>query len=112
MVRPRQRLDPWLITAYGVLVAPVVEECVFRGMLQTSIGKAAGRTAGVVVASLLFAAIHVQKVEDVHSFVPLLGLALLLAWLYERTGSIRAVALAHALNNATTLVPFLLLTPS
>jgi membrane protease YdiL (CAAX protease family) len=98
-----------VITAFGVFVAPFTEECAFRALLLPAIGSATGRTIGVLVSSLLFAMAHFRKPEDVYSVVVLFALAVLLARLYLRTSSILAVFLVHALNNATSLVPLLML---
>lgn len=110
MVWPHARYEPMLIAAYGVLVAPWVEECIFRGMLQPALAKRFGRSAGVWGSSLIFAAFHLQHMpQDLYAFFPLVALAFFLARLKDRTESIFATTLVHALNNFTTLVPLSLL---
>ncbi len=74
---------------FAVVIAPVAEEFVFRGMLFP-LGRELGRPKlawfGV---SLLFALIHF----DAAIFLPLFVLALLLTWLYQRTGCLLASVL-------------------
>ena len=55
-----ERYEPMLIAAYGVAVAPWVEECIFRGLLQPATARKLGRTAGVWITTLVFAAFHLH----------------------------------------------------
>jgi len=93
----------WLriyLGAFAVVLAPVAEEFIFRGMLYPFV-KQLGRPrlawAGV---SFVFALIH----DDAATFVPLFVLALALTWLYEKTDNLLAPIAAHALFNAINLV--------
>lgn len=104
MVRPRSAVEPWLISFLGVVVAPFAEEAVFRGTLYPAVRRHLGARGAAVVVSALFAAIHANWL----ALVPLFALALLLTWCYERTGSIFACVVVHALSNASSLVPLLL----
>ena len=105
VIRPVRPEDPWVIAIFGVFVAPFAEECVFRGLFYPAIRAVGGPRVATWVVSLVFAAVHM----DLVAFLPLLGLALMLAWLFERTDSILAVTVAHGLNNATSLLPVMLL---
>ncbi len=87
-----------------MVVAPVTEEAVFRGALYGSLSVAIGLARGRVAVVAIFAAVHAHAL----ALVPLFGLALLLTWCYERTGSIFAGVVVHALSNAASLVPLLL----
>ena len=105
-------LVPLSISTYGVLAAPWVEECVFRGLLQPAIRNRFGVPAGVWVSSLVFTGFHYEFAHGVSNFyalVPLFVLALFLARLRDRTDSIMATTVVHALNNATTIGPLLFL---
>jgi membrane protease YdiL (CAAX protease family) len=99
-----------LIAVFGVLVAPFTEECIFRGMLYPALRRF-GPGLAALLSALVFAALHVNKKADIYSFVPLFVLAVLLARLYERRSSLLATTTVHVLNNATTLIPLLLLRP-
>ena len=62
-------------------------------------------TRFAIPSSAAFAAVHL----DVTAALPLFGLAVLLAWQVERTGSLLGCAFVHAVNNATSLLPLFLL---
>jgi membrane protease YdiL (CAAX protease family) len=105
-VAPAQPWHPWVIAVFGVFVAPLTEEAVFRGLLYPSLR---GRTPGgpfaaAVVTAVIFAAIH----NSLMAFVPLLALALVLCWVMERTNSLRACVIVHAIYNASSLAPMLI----
>lgn len=82
-----------------VVGAPIVEELVYRGLLQRSVARAAGGLPALVVVSLWFAAIHFQPVELVGLFLAgmLFGGCTLL------TGRIGPGMIAHAAFNAAGL---------
>jgi hypothetical protein len=87
-----------------VVVAPLGEELLFRGVLYPAIKQAGFPRLALWGTSLLFAAIHF----NLPIFLPLLLLALMLVWLYEWTGNLLAPLAAHALFNAANLVIFFL----
>ncbi len=64
--------------------------------------RALGRHTAVLASALFFAAAHVQPVE----FLPILILGIVLAYLYEYTGSLVPGMIAHAVNNLAALVLF------
>lgn len=77
------------------VLAPLVEELVFRGLLY---GWLAGRWGTVVawlVSSLAFAAAHI---EPAHAIL-VLPLGLWFGWLRRRTGSLWPSLVAHIVNN-------------
>jgi len=89
-----------------IVVAPLAEEMLFRGILYPCI-KAAGfpRLAfwGTAVA---FAAVHMNLMN----FLPLFVLALVLTLLYEKTNNLLAPIATHSLFNAVNFVMLLLQT--
>lgn len=87
-----------------VVVAPLGEELLFRGVLYPAIKRAGYPRVALWGTSILFAAIHF----NLPIFLPLLLLALLLVWLYEQTDNLLAPLAAHALFNAANLVIFFL----
>jgi membrane protease YdiL (CAAX protease family) len=87
-----------------IFVAPLAEELVFRGILYPA-GKHAGfPRLALWGTSALFAAIHF----NLAIFLPLLLLALVLTWLYEKTDNLLAPIAAHSLFNAVNLGLFML----
>ena len=91
--------------AAAVLLAPVAEETMFRGILYPVIKQAGYPRLAWWGTALLFALVHLNLV----TFVPLLVLALLLTELYERTGNLLAPITAHLLFNALNFAALLVL---
>jgi membrane protease YdiL (CAAX protease family) len=96
----------WITLAFGVLVAPIAEEAIFRGLLHPAVrtmagGGRVGAIAAVAVVSFLFAGMHGHAA----SFMPLFGLSIVLAIVFERTNSLATVIFAHAYFNFASLLP-------
>jgi len=86
-----------------LVVAPLVEEPVFRGILQPALRARLGRLGAVFASAAIFAAMHL--VWSWHLFPPwtqFLG-GLIFAWSYERTGSLLHPMIFHSLGNAAIL---------
>jgi membrane protease YdiL (CAAX protease family) len=90
--------------AAAILLAPVAEEILFRGILYPAIKQAGFPRLALWGTVLLFAAVHLNVV----TFVPLAVLALVLTALYERTNNLLASITAHALFNALNFVTLFL----
>ena len=86
--------------ATAVVLAPIAEEVLFRGILYPAIKQAGFPRLALWGTTLLFAAVHMNLV----TFMPLAVLALLLTALYERTDNLLAPITAHALFNTLELV--------
>jgi membrane protease YdiL (CAAX protease family) len=85
---------------FAVVLAPVAEEFIFRGMLFPFVKQLGFPKTAWIGVSLLFALIHLTPAY----FVPLFVLALALTWLYEKTDNLLAPIFAHALFNAVGIV--------
>jgi membrane protease YdiL (CAAX protease family) len=88
---------------FAVLIAPVAEEFIFRGMLFPFVKRLGWPKLAWCGTSFLFALIHLNA----PTFVPLFVFALALTWLYEKTDNLLAPITAHALFNAANLVMLL-----
>ncbi len=99
-VKTLQETSSWAQRLYfgavAILLAPVVEEFLFRGVLFPSIRQLGYPKFAFWGTSVLFGAFH----GNLLTFVPLTFLAVLLTGLYERTGVLLAPMLAHSLFNA------------
>lgn len=80
------------------VVAPVCEELFFRGFLFGALRKR-GLIVATVVSGLAFGLAHVAS-SPIGFIVPLAALGMILALLYERTGSLYPSMALHALNNS------------
>jgi membrane protease YdiL (CAAX protease family) len=89
--------------AAAVLLAPVAEEMLFRGILYPTIKQAGHPWLALWGTALLFAAVHTNLV----TFVPLAALALVLTALYEWTNNLLAPIMAHVLFNALNFAALL-----
>ena len=83
-----------------VILAPVAEETLFRGILYPAIKHAGYPRIALWLTSFAFAGMHANAA----AFLPLLVLSLLLTVLYEKTGNLVAPIVAHALFNGVELV--------
>lgn len=85
------------------LVAPFVEEVVFRGaILRALLGHFSRHWVAIVVSALLFSVAHFNPAQMPHAFI----IALLLGWMYYRTGSILPGVLFHWINNTVAYVMY------
>jgi membrane protease YdiL (CAAX protease family) len=57
----RTTTDAWLMTAFGVLIAPFAEEVFFRGLLFPALTRRTGALASLLLTSLLFGAVHADQ---------------------------------------------------
>jgi uncharacterized protein len=91
----------------AVLMAPLVEEVVFRGVLFQGLKRRLGLWPAALVSSLLFAVVHVEVQQPIYSsgFV-LLGI--LFAWSMHRFGSLVVPLVAHAAFNGVSVTLTLL----
>lgn len=93
--------EEWaLVVLMAGIVAPVVEELVFRGALYRFLKGRVHPMLALAGSSLFFALMHLNLLQ----FVPLFLLAMLLGRAYERTGSILVPICFHACFNLNTLL--------
>lgn len=97
-----QRLELLLLVALIGVIVPIGEEIFFRGLTYGALRRVLRRPFAVVVSALFFAGVHFQPVE----ILPILILGVILASLYEYTGSLVPGMIAHGMNNLAALVIF------
>jgi membrane protease YdiL (CAAX protease family) len=85
---------------FTVVMAPVAEEFIFRGVLFTFIKQMGYPKLALFGVSAAFALIHGSAPLALSLFV----LALVLTWLYEKTGNLLAPIAAHSLFNLIGLL--------
>jgi|SRR5579864_1903727 len=95
----------------AAIVAPFFEELFFRGFLFGIYRRKQPGWLAYLVSSVLFTILHLEPNRMNLSQMAGLSagiflLALLLAWVYEHTGSLYPGMIAHAINNATGLILF------
>lgn len=89
----------FILTALVTLIGPVAEELFFRGFAYPIFRKRIGVRNAILLVSGVFAVMHMNIV----SFFPILVLGILLAYLYEKTGSIIPSITVHVIHNAAVV---------
>jgi uncharacterized protein len=93
-----------LAVLLAVVIAPVGEEIIFRGVLHRAIADKAGFWVGAIISSALFAVVHVEVVlSQPYGLVGLFLVGFLLALAYHRTGSLIVPIIGHAVFNAVSV---------
>ena len=96
--------EPSGYLAIGIL-APIVEELVFRGAILRSLLALFGdktHWVAIFVSALLFGVIHGNMPQFVHAML----MGLLLGWMYYRTASIIPGIVFHWVNNTVAYIMF------
>lgn len=89
---------PKLLLVLTILVSfigPVAEETFFRGFAYPALRKRFGIKNGIILISFVFSLLHANLV----GFFPIMALGILLAYLYEKTGSLIPSIAVHVIHN-------------
>jgi membrane protease YdiL (CAAX protease family) len=97
--RAIEMLNPVLVVLAIVVFAPIAEEVFFRGVVFNAWLREGGRRFAFIGSALLFAVIHVSLL----SLIPIFALGLMLAWIYDRTGTLVAPIAMHATVNGISV---------
>jgi uncharacterized protein len=89
-----------LVILHSVILAPLVEETIFRGIVFPYLRRYSSFIPAALASSVLFAAMHLQP----RSLLVFTGLGVLFAWLRERTRSIWPSVVLHATANTVAVV--------
>lgn len=99
----------FLMTVGTVVLVPLAEECLFRGLIFRTI-YTSSRWAAYLVSILVFAAVHIvgfitvySPLELLLSFLQYLPAGLCLAWAYTKADTIFAPILVHTVINAAAI---------
>jgi membrane protease YdiL (CAAX protease family) len=101
-ILPRDSLQ--LIALIGISLALVgpVEELAFRGFVQRGFENSFGKTAGLVIASVLFGLLH--GLNSLLAILPVTVVSLFLGYIWQKTdGNTVASAWMHGLYDAITI---------
>jgi len=82
------------------VVAPFCEELYFRGFLYSAFKKNLGINMALFLSSFLFALAHLE----VYSFIPIMVIGWVLAYIYEKTKSLLPVIFLHASYNLVSIL--------
>jgi uncharacterized protein len=92
----------WVVLLVLVVVvgAPIVEEIVYRGAVQTHLQRTAGTAVALIGTAVLFAAIHMSLIE----FPGLFAFALVLGYARLRSDTLGMPIVTHMAFNAAGLI--------
>lgn len=101
-------LSRWMLVAVAVVVAPVLEEVIYRGLLQRALTSLTRSVwPAVLMTSALFTAMHAGVIPS-GSFWPaaslIFTLSVFLGLLVAKTGTVVTSMVAHAAFNAVSIV--------
>lgn len=88
------------LVACGVVLAPIFEEFLFRGLLFGLLRRKWGTTAGLILSSAVFSAYHLS----LSAFLPLFAIGMMLGAVYHLTRSLVFAIFWHMLFNASMMV--------
>lgn len=95
----------YLLTVFGICVAPFVEELVFRGFFYPVFERLWGFVAAVVVTALLFAVIHASQLwGGWREIAAIFFVGLTLSYFRGKTGSLVPSFLMHLAYNTVLFV--------
>jgi membrane protease YdiL (CAAX protease family) len=92
------RQNPFLIYFSLILactIGPFIEEVFFRGFCYTALRKHIGVRGAILVTAVFFAFIHYSS----FAFIPIFVLGVILAYLYEKRGSLVPSITLHIVHN-------------
>lgn len=95
--------SPILLILATVILAPLAEELIFRGMVYERMKHYLGIPVSIVLTSLLFGLYHGNMIQFIYATL----VGLLLAYYYEKSGSLLASIIAHMAMNALAVTSFL-----
>ncbi len=95
----------FLLATTAVVLAPLFEETIFRGVLLPVVGRSLGGLGSVLVSALVFAVAHLSIGE----LLPLLVLGIGLGLLRLSSGRLLPCVVMHALWNGVTFLNLILL---
>jgi membrane protease YdiL (CAAX protease family) len=95
------RMSLALVMFFGVVLAPVFEELLFRGFLFPLLARSLGPWLGIVFTAVPFALLHGAQNRWAWQPILLIGIAgAAFGWVRHKSGSTTAAFLMHAAYNA------------
>lgn len=91
----------WQGIVLAVIIAPLTEETLFRGIILRGLLGRWPPWAAILISAVLFALMHFNPAQGPITF----ALGLVLGWIFVRTRSLGLCMLGHALNNASAFLP-------
>ncbi|HII4523826.1 TPA: CPBP family intramembrane glutamic endopeptidase [Clostridium perfringens] len=93
--------NPILAFISVAILAPIVEEIIFRGIIFNEASKYKGGAFPIIISALLFGLAHMQPIQIIYAFI----VGLIFGFVYSKTHSLPIVMFLHMLNNLLTFAP-------
>jgi membrane protease YdiL (CAAX protease family) len=107
----RSRQSVLMLMALGILVAPLVEETIFRGCIYPVIARKFGITTGIVATGALFGLAHAQQLGGAWGQIGLLiCVGIVLTYIRARAGTVAASYFVHLGYNTILFAGFFIAT--
>lgn len=103
---PKTAFNAILLFVMVALLAPILEEFLFRGLLQNALAHRMPVYAAIVISAAIFSLAHVNWFApqvEFYIFPPIFILGAAFGYLYHLTQSLRVCILLHLLNNSAAL---------
>lgn len=89
----------WSILSVGI-IAPILEEFVFRGMIQRGLMAQYAPMTAILWSAVFFGAVHLNPWQA----IPAILFGIFFGWVYYRTGSLWTTIMFHSVNNILSLL--------
>ena len=93
----KEKNAPFLIytSFFASVIGPIIEELFFRGFMYGALKKYTGIFWATMITATVFASLH----ANLAGFLPIMVLGILLAYLYEKTGTLVSSITVHIIHN-------------
>lgn len=99
-------MNPFVLITFTVIMAPIVEELVFRGILMGRVFNP-DSIVGLIVSSLLFGLAHMPN--SIGVWIVYAGMGFVLGTVYRKCQKLEYCIMAHMINNSIAVSMMLLL---
>lgn len=89
----------FMLSFFAVVMAPLLEEIIFRGLVQSTFHKFSSPVMSIVLSCLVFLSLHGSYFENIRALAHVLVLGLCFGIWRERTQSLLPGIFAHLCNN-------------
>ncbi len=87
----------------AVTIAPILEETLFRGLLYVPLLRKTGRPIALILTSIIWTEQHFHLLPGIRIFI----VGIILAWLYDRRGSLIDPVIFHIFINSWLIIYYL-----
>lgn len=90
----------WMVIIRTVIIAPIMEELLFRGLMFRRIKEYTGFIAGALISSAVFAVYHLNLIQGIYAFI----MGFVFCLIYNRFDHILVPIIMHAAANIFSVI--------